>query len=103
MAKTKYDGVVEAVRYDATGQVDWVRAYLRRGPTFSDRVLVNRQELVDALKDGKVMKVGKRIEFMASTFEVKDSLRLIQTNGQEIIVSGDKQAQKDNLYGVPLV
>ena len=31
MANKKYDGVIEAVHYAPDGQVEWVRAYLRRG------------------------------------------------------------------------
>ena len=27
MAKQKFDGVVEAVRYTPSGQIEWVRAY----------------------------------------------------------------------------
>ena len=103
MAKIKYDGVVEAVRYDENGQVAWVRAFLRRGPTFSDRVLVNRSDLVAALKTGKSFVGGKRLPYLAGTFEVQEALKLIQTNGQEIIVCGDKSAQKDNLSCIPVV
>lgn len=103
MAKIKYDGVVEAVRYDANGQVSWVRVYLRRGPTFSDRILLERSDLINAIKSGKVFVTGKRLPYLAGTFEVRDALKLLQTDNQEIIVSGDKQDHKDNLYDVPVV
>ena len=53
MARTTFDGVIEAVRYKPDGQVDWVRAYLRRGPTFSDRIMINRATLIENLKSGK--------------------------------------------------
>ena len=52
MAKVKYDGVIEAVHYAADGQVEWVRAYLRRGPAFSDRIMLDRQTLIEDLKAG---------------------------------------------------
>lgn len=103
MAKKKYDGVVEAVRYDVNGQVAWVRAYLRRGPTFTDRILLDRFDLIAALKSGKVFVTGKRLPYLASTFEVRDTLKLVQTDGQEIIISGDKVDKKDYLHSVPVV
>ncbi|MDP1779148.1 MAG: hypothetical protein Q8K73_02630, partial [Anaerolineales bacterium] len=50
MAK-KIDGVIEAVRYK-NGQITWVRAYERRGATFSDRVLLDRKTLLQRLQKG---------------------------------------------------
>ncbi len=103
MAKPKFDGIVEAVHYKPDGQVKWVRAYLRRGPTFSDRLLIDRQELVDQLKAGKSFLAGKRIERMASTFETSVPLRLVQKDGRDILVTGETQSDRDRLEGVPLV
>lgn len=103
MAKSKFDGVVEAVRYDPDGQVDWVRVYLRHGPIFADRILVNRKELIDTLKTGKKLLSGKRLLYKANTFEVYEPLKVIRVNGQDAIVIGDQQSGKDNLQGVPIV
>ena len=49
MADKKFDGVIEAVHYSRGGQIDFVRAYERRGVTFSDRVLLNRKTLLERL------------------------------------------------------
>ena len=103
MARTKYDGIVQAVRYDEDGQILWVRAFLRRGPTWSDSVLMDRQALVDKLKSGKQFVIGKRVELMASTFETSFPIRLITENGQEILVAGESSGEKDCLEGAPLV
>lgn len=103
MAKMKFDGVVEAVHYHPDGKVDWVRAYLRRGATFSDHVLIDRQTLVEHLNAGKRYVAGKRVSLMASTFEVFGPLRVLQKNGQEILVVGDAQAEQDHLEGVPII
>lgn len=103
MAKAKIDGVVEGVRYLPNGKVAWVRAYLRRGPTFSDHLLLDRQTLVEHLKSGKRYLAGKRVPLMASTFETTQPLRVVGKNGDEIIVTGDIQAEKDSLEGVPLI
>ena len=102
MAKPKFDLVVVAVRYTPEGQVAYVRAYKRRGPTFSDRLKINRQSLVEELQNGQRVVVGKRVPQMAGTFEVADSLQLIRKNGDGILVSGTQNAQQDSLPGVPI-
>jgi len=103
MAKAKFDGIVEAVHYDPDGKVKWVRAYLRRGQTFSDIVLLNRQTLVDQLKSGKRIMAGRRIPLQASTFEVAKPLRLVQQNSRELLMTGDATANQDCLEGVPVI
>lgn len=103
MAKQKYDGVVEAVHYKPDGQVDWVRTYLRRGPTFSDYVLLDRQTLIEHLRSGKKFMAGKRVPQLASTFEVSKPIRVIQKNSKEILVTGDLDAEQDRLEDVPII
>jgi hypothetical protein len=103
MAKKKFDGIVEAVHYSPDGRVKWVRAYLRRGQTFSDIVLLDRQTLADHLRSGKRIMSGRRVALQASTFEVAKPLRLIQQDNQELVVTGDITSNKDCLEGVPVV
>jgi hypothetical protein len=103
MAKPKIDGVIEAVRYNPDGQINWVRAYLRRGPTFTDRVLLDRQKLIELLKSGKSIVSGMRVEQMASTFKLGNPVRLLQNNGQEVLVMGEAQSNQDRLEGVPII
>ncbi len=103
MAQTKFDGVVQAVKYDPNGQILWVRAFLRRGSTWSDHVLLERQALVEQIKSGKRFVFGKRIPLFASTFEILAPINLIEIDGQEVLVTGDTQANKDCLEGVPLL
>ena len=50
MAK-KHDGIIEAVRYK-NGQIVMVRAYERRGSSYSDRVLIDRKDLLERIKNG---------------------------------------------------
>ena len=50
MAK-KFDGVIEAVRYK-NGQIEVVRAFERRGATFTDRIMLKRDEFLKRLKKG---------------------------------------------------
>jgi len=103
MANNKYDGVIEAVHYSTDGRIEWVRAYLRRGPTWGDRVILKRQELIDAIKAGKRMMIGKRVEFMAGTFEVTTPVQLAGKPGSEVLLSSTAAADCDNLEGAPLL
>jgi hypothetical protein len=103
MAQTKYDGIIQAVHYDEQGQVEWVRAFLRRGPTWSDYMILDRENLINQIKSGKRFAAGKRIPQLASTFEIASPVNLSQVNGQEVLVTGDIQAKQDRLEGVPLL
>ncbi len=100
MAK-KFDGVIEAVRYK-NGQIVVVRAFERRGSSFSDRVLLDRKEFLDRLKKGQKYVVGKRKELLASTFEVLEKpVRVVGQDGREII-STRSDADHDELEQAPL-
>ncbi len=103
MAKVKFDGVVEAVHYQPDGQVAWVRAYERRGPTFSDDVLIDRKKLIERLKTGKRYLVGRRIPNLASTFEVSAPLQVVQVDGKELLATPGAQGGRDHLAGVPVI
>ena len=98
----KVDGVIEAVRYAPDGQLALARVYRRRGPTWSDRVLVTREELVHCLKNRKKVVIGRRIPYMASTFEIISQVQLVQSGGGEILVTGSSQAEHDALTEAPL-
>lgn len=104
MAKKKVDGVIEAVHYTPDGQVDWVRAYLRRGPTWSDRVILTRQSLIDEIKSGKQMAAGQRVEFMASTFDLSAPVTVAGPKGREVLVTSPAAAaERDHLENVPVL
>ena len=53
MTPKQYDDVIEAVRLKPDGQVDCVRVFQRRGATYSDRILLSRQALLERLEHGK--------------------------------------------------
>ena len=96
----KFDGVIEAVRYKG-GKIEVVRAYERRGATFSDRVLLDRKTLLERLKDGKRFVAGQRKEFMASTFEIGKQVNVMGTDGHQIVATRE-DAEHDDLEGVPV-
>lgn len=103
MAKQKFDGVVEAVHYKPDGQIEWVRGFEKMGYVFSDRILIERKALIEKLKSGKKFVTGKRVPYMGNNFEVSTPLRLIGTNDDAVVVTGDRKSERDYLEGVPVV
>ena len=103
MAKPKFDGVIEAVHYQADGIVAWVRVYERRGASFSDRLIVDRPTLIERIKMGRKYVAGKRVPLMASTFETTDPIRFLPNSNGGILVTGDGKTELDHLAGVPVV
>lgn len=99
---SRYDVVIEAVRYAEDGSLKTARIYERRGPTWSDRLLISRQELLERLKKGQKVVIGARKPYLASTFEVFGSVRLVNHNGREVLVSGEGEAVTDSLPQAPL-
>lgn len=98
----KFDGVIEAVRYTPDGHVALIRAYERRGPAFSDHILIDRPALVQRLKSGKRFVVGERIAHMGGTFKIGARVRLVGSPGQELLVAGGNTPSQDFLESVPL-
>ena len=96
----KVDGVIEAVRYK-NGQIMTVRAYERRGATFSDRVLIDRKELLERIKSGKKFVIGERKKLLASTFEQGKPVQVQNREGKEII-STRAEANRDELEQTPV-
>jgi len=99
----KVDGVIEAAHFTSDGKLAWVRAYERRGPTWSDVVLLDRAALVQRLKKRKRFYVGTRREFLASEFELKEPLRLVEFYRGEALVVGRGEDRQDRLEGIPVV
>ena len=99
MAK-KFDGIVEAVRYK-DGQIVVVRAFERRGAAFSDRVLIERHELIEKLKEGKKFFTGKRKELLAGTFEQGKPVQIVSRDGKEFVATREN-ADHDELEQVPV-
>lgn len=98
MAKM-FDGVIEAVRFK-NGQISMVRAYERRGKTFSDWVLLDRKTLLDRMQNGKAFMTGSREELLASTFTVEKPVMLVKGNDRDHIATREN-ADRDELERVP--
>ena len=102
MAPEKHDGVIETVRYSPDGLIQVVRIYERRGPTFSDRILLSREDLVSRIKEGKKYLTGKRIPYQASTFELSEPVRLVKLDQTEYLVTQNSSAARDDLGSLPV-
>jgi hypothetical protein len=96
----KIDGVIEAVRYK-NGQIIMVRAYERRGATFSDRVLLDRKALLDRLQKGQQFVIGSREEFRASTFKIGKSVMVLKQSDHELLATYEN-ATRDELEETPI-
>jgi len=103
MGRQKIDGVIEGVRYKPTGEVEWVRAYERRGATYSDHLLIRREALIQLLKSGKKFVAGSRTPFLASTFVLSLPVRLVKAGERDILVTGELHSHQDRLEGVPII
>jgi len=99
MAK-KFDGIIEAVRYK-NGQIVTVRAYERRGASFSDRVLIERKDLLERIKTGKKFLTGTRKEYWAGTFDEGKPVQRVNRDGKEFIATREA-ADHDDLEQVPV-
>ncbi|NWF64957.1 MAG: hypothetical protein HXY38_11700 [Chloroflexi bacterium] len=99
MAK-KINGVIEAVRYK-NGQIVAVRAYERRGFTFSDRLLIDRKTMLERLQKGEQFVIGSRQDLLASTFNLSKSVMLVKADGREFIATHEN-ATRDELETAPL-
>lgn len=97
MTKIKFDGLIEAVRYSSDNKIDVVRAYERRGATFSDHIVIKRAQLVERLRKGEKFVTGLRKEFLGSTFESAKSVHL---NGD--VISTNAASNRDLLEEVPI-
>ncbi len=102
MKKDKIDGVVETVHYAQDGQIAYVRAYQRRGTTFSDVVLIQRDELVNMIKSGSVYFTGERICGMGSEFKTFEKLQVVPSAEGEMLLTASS-GKKDNLGSSPLL
>jgi hypothetical protein len=97
------DLIIEAARIKSNGQLDFVRAYQRRGATFSDCVLLSRNQLLEQLLKGKKVVTGQREPLMASTFIGIKPVRAAPSGNRFVITSGNPNAVQDELPEIPIL
>jgi hypothetical protein len=102
MAKIKFDGVVEAVHYEPTGNIKWARAYIRHGSVFTDRVILDREKIISDLRDGKRFYIGTRVKSMGGVFQVTEPLRFLEDDNKTVISTTEEITDHDHLIDVPV-
>jgi hypothetical protein len=95
----KFDVVIEAVRYK-NGKIDVVRGYERRGATFTDCILLDREAMIELMKGGKHVVTGQRKEYYGGQFNVDKPVKLTGQDGSQVITT-EGQSAHDELQGVP--
>lgn len=101
-ATKKADVVLVAARYDADGRVQIAQAYQRRGPIWSDLVLLHRGALVEALQRGRKVYAGRTRE-LSHDFELLHRLTLDGREGDGVVrAAGATGAAGRDELGVPL-
>lgn len=101
MARTKFDGVIEAVRYSHNKQIDLVRFYERRQFAFSDHMVLARSELVEQMKNGKRIVTGRRKKYLGNDFEI-DRHVLLRNGKMGTISTDDLSGEAEHLTDVPV-
>ena len=100
--RKKYDGVIEAVRYTPQGWLSEARVFKRVGAAFSDRIILNREQLIEQINEGKRYMVGKRKAYMAGSFEVSSQVRLLERPDRDTLYTHQPYTDRDDLQGAPL-
>ncbi|MFC1996906.1 hypothetical protein ACFLXI_04780 [Chloroflexota bacterium] len=101
--KKPYDGVVVAARYTQQGELDWVRAFVRQGFVFSDRLLLDRETLVEHLQEGKRFKTGERMIYHGNDFKIIEDIHLIESDSGNLIIAGTGSSNQDSLGNIPIL
>jgi len=103
MKRNKADLIIEAVHRKQHGQIDFVRAYQKRGATYSDCVLVKRQMLLEMLAKGNKVVTGQRIPFLGTVFSDQKSVGLLNINNKQIITTTGSTVYQKELADTPLI
>lgn len=99
----KIDLVLEAVHFQSSDRLEYVRLYERRDSSYSDRILYSRDQLLSALLKKKKVAIGQRQKGLASTFSVTARVVLTGTIDQPIITVEEHETLVDLLPGLPFI
>jgi len=97
MARQNIDGVIEAVRYAPDGNVALARVYERRGLSFSDVILLDRETLLRRIQGGERFFTGKRKVFWGNSFEVEKEVKVLSNDGKTFLSTRVGETSRDIL------
>ena len=103
MNRKKADLIIEAVHHKHNGQIDFVRAYQKRGATYSDCVLVKRKELLEMFATGDHVVIGKRTPFLGTIFSDQKTVSLLTTNNNQTITTTGSTVNQKELAEAPII
>jgi hypothetical protein len=95
------DVVLVAARYEgSSSRISLTQAYERRGPIWSDLLLLDREQLIARLRSKKRVFTG-RARDMSGDFDVSSAVRLLEAAGASVVRANGRDAPGDDL-GLPL-
>ncbi len=103
MFRRKIDGVIEAVKYNEDKSIDWVRFHERRGYAYSDRLLLDREQLIDRLEAGELFFTGQRTQYQGNTFNTQKKVITEDRSGNLVILTEGAETDHDHLEDVPVL
>lgn len=101
-ATQKFDGVIEAVHRSPDGSIEYARLYKRRGSTWSDHVLVPREELIQQIAAGKKFTLGERKMFEGSNFKLLTPITVEGSGANKVLVSDTDANATIDLPNAPI-
>ncbi len=100
ISNKEVDLVIVSVRYlPEAAKVEFVRGYARRGQVWSDIELIDRGDLVDAVKRGQIVMTGKSLP-LAGDFEVYSPVRL---GSEDQLIAGENAGSEGDNLGLPIL
>jgi hypothetical protein len=103
MKKRSPDLIIEAAHFMPNGQLDYVRAYQKRGATYSDCLLLKRGQLVELIDGGLKAATGQRIHLMGNKFTRIIPVKLVSFNNHITFTTGDPVAGQKDLPDIPTI
>jgi hypothetical protein len=100
IARKPVDLLLVAARYGESTSLLQAQAYERRGPIWSDIILLDRATLIGRLQKGMRVFTGRPRE-MSGDFDVLSPVRLIESEGHSVVRADGRESTGDDL-GLPL-
>ena len=95
-ASRRLDLVLVAARYTPDGRLALAQGYERLGQVWTDLMLFDRASLIERLRAGKHVAVG-RAAAVPGDFEVQDAVVLAGANGRAVTRAARADSTKDDL------
>ncbi len=92
----KWDAVLIATRYGADGRLSLAQGYFRRGEVWGDKQLLDREALIEALKQGRRIAAGAPTD-IPGEFDIDVPVHLEEGSDGEFLVADGAAGSRDAL------